>query len=148
LGAILLTLLYNAGIGIEYSGGRVSIFGDNENAIAVRLSIACLVLIYLVVSDNLSLKLWRFLLLLPIPIMMSFMFETGSRNAFLSFCLAFIVGVFFYKSGRKWYKIFIVVAAFIASTFFIQLLLESDVLYNRLLITGEEGNLGGREEIW
>lgn len=148
LGAILLTLLYNAGIGIEYSGGRVSIFGDNENAIAVRLSIACLILIYLVVSDNLSLKLWRFLLLLPIPIMLTFMFETGSRKAFLSFALAFIVGVFFYKSGRKWYKIFIVVTAFIASTFFIQLLLESDVLYNRLLITGEEGNLGGREEIW
>lgn len=148
LGAIVLTFLYNAGIGIEYSGGRVSIFGDNENAIAVRLSIAVIILIYIVVSDALSFKWWRYLLLLPIPLMLPFMFETGSRKAFIGFVGAFVVGIFLYKSKQNWYKILVVVCAVIASSYFIELLLDSDILYSRLLKTKEEGSLGGREFIW
>jgi len=148
LGAVLLAFLYNSGIGIEYNGGRVSVFGDNENAIAVRLSVACLILIYLVLSDDLLIKNWRYLLLLPIPIMLTFMFETGSRKAFISFVLAFFIGILFYKVKVGWHKIFILIAAIVASVYFFKFFLVTDVLYNRMQSLREEVDLGGREELW
>lgn len=148
LGAVFLTILYNEGIGIEYAGGRVSIFGDNANGIAVRLSVAAIVLIYLALNNTLSLKIWRFLLLLPLPPMILFMFETGSRKAFIGFAGAFIIGTLLYKTKRKRYKVLLLVLGSIAAVYLIQMLQQSEVLISRLLKTAEEGSLAGREDIW
>jgi hypothetical protein len=147
LGSIFLAALYNMGIGIEYSGGRVTIFDDNANAIALRLSISIIVLIYLVVSNNFPLKRWRYLLLLPIPLMTNFMMQTGSRKALIALALAFIIGTLLYKTKHIFYKVLIIGISGFVAFYFIQALMESEVLYQRLTVAAE-GNIGGREYIW
>ncbi len=148
IGSVVLTLLYNAGIGIEYQGGRVSIFGDNSNGIAVRLSIAIITLIYLTIHDIFNLKLWRLFFLLPLPVMLLFMIETGSRKAFIGFIAAFIIGTILFRSRKHWYKSILLIASGAISLYIYQLVLQSQTLYRRFLMTLEEGSLGGREDIW
>lgn len=149
LSGVVLLLFYNAGIGIEYVGGRVSIFGDNANGIALRLSMAIIILIYVVMNNNLRFKKWRFILLLPIPSMLFFMLETGSRKAVIGFVLAFIVGTLLYKTKRRsWHKMIVLILAVVVASYFIDMLMQSEVLMKRLLQTAEEGSLGGREDIW
>lgn len=147
ISAILLTFLYNLGIGIEYEGGRISIFGDNQNGMGIRLSIAIIILVYITLTNSFSLSNWRFLLLLPIPVMINFMFETGSRNAFVGLVTAFIIGIALYRTNR-WHKVLLYLSALVVTLIFIQYLKQSEVLYYRLLQTAEEGSLGGREDIW
>ena len=148
LGTAVLTLLYNLGIGIEIDGGRISIFGDNENIIGIRLSISIIVFFYIILEDPFSFGFWRFLLFIPIPDMLMFMFATGSRLAFISFALEFVVGVIFYQTKKRWYKIILLILAIGASAYFFQLMKQSEILINRLLLTRETGDLAGRDIIW
>jgi len=148
LGTAVLTLLYNLGIGIEIDGGRISIFGDNENIIGIRLSISIIVFFYIILEDPFSFGFWRFLLFIPIPDMLMFMFATGSRLAFISFALEFVVGVIFYQTKKRWYKIILLILAIGVSAYFFQLMKQSEILINRLLLTRETGDLAGRDIIW
>lgn len=148
LGTAVLTLLYNLGIGIEIDGGRISIFGDNENIIGIRLSISIIVFFYIILEDPFSFGFWRFLLFIPIPDMLMFMFATGSRLAFISFALEFVVGVIFYQTKKRWYKVILLILAIGASAYFFQLMKQSEILINRLLLTRETGDLAGRDIIW
>jgi O-antigen ligase len=148
LGGAFLTLLYNLGVGIEIEGGRISIFGDNENIIGIRLSLAITLFIYIVLSDLFSWRIWRFLLLIPIPYMLLFMFVTGSRVAFLAFVLAFLLGTLLYKTKKRWYKIVVLLFSVGIAMYVFQIMLQSEVLINRLLLTREQGDLAGRDIIW
>lgn len=149
MGSVTLALLYNAGIGIEYSTeGRVSIFGDNENAIGLRISISIVILILAIAQNRLILGKIRYLLLLPIPIMLKLLAESGSRVAFISFILAFLTGGFLLKTKNVWTKI---LALGIGTIIFIvvwRFLMQSEILSSRLLQSAQEGNLSGREIIW
>lgn len=148
LGSVLLTVLYNMGMGIEYSGNRVSIFGDNENAIAVRLSMAMILLLYLVVTNQDQWGKWRFLLLVPVPSMLYFMFETGSRKGLIAFGLSFLLGALLLKTGYKVKKIFSFAVAAMAFMYIILLVQDSEVMMARIEETTEEQSIGAREEIW
>jgi len=148
LGTFVLTLLYNLGIGIEINAGRISIFGDNANIIGIRLCISIIVFFYIILKDPFSFGFWKFLLFIPIPYMLMFMFGTGSRVAFISFVLAFITGTIFYQTKKKWYKIIVIVAAIGVSVYFFKLMQQSEILMNRLLLTRKTGDLAGRDLIW
>lgn len=149
LGSILLTLLYNAGIGVENQGGRVQIFGDNQNAIAIRLSIGIITLIYTLINNSLNFKKIRFVFLLPIPLMFKLLVETGSRVGLASVFMSFFVLVIFYKTKRKkWSKVVVVLFAIVISIYSIDLLMQSEVMMNRIIRSVEEGDLAGRDHIW
>lgn len=90
----------------------------------------------------------RFLLLLPIPVMIGLMVETGSRHAVLAFVLVFIAALFLYKTERSLWKI---VSFFIgiASVFLIyQYIMQNEVIRIRLFQSVYEGNLSNRDVIW
>lgn len=148
MGSITLALLYYNGIGIEYSGGRVSIFGDNQNIIGLRMCISITILILAIIKNNFRMGRVRFLLLLPIPVMIGLMVETGSRHAVLAFVLVFIAALFLYKTERSLWKI---VSFFIgiASVFLIyQYIMQNEVIRIRLFQSVYEGNLSNRDVIW
>jgi len=148
LGSIALALLFNAGIGIEYEDGRVTIFGDNENIIGLRMSISLAILILNIAQNRLKLGWLRYLLILPIPIMVQFMIETGSRVALISFVLIIITGVVLFKTKNVFSKIIAYSVGAIISTILIIYIMQSETLLHRILITTNEGEFAGRDLIW
>jgi O-antigen ligase len=148
LGSIALSLLFIAGIGIEYVGGRVSIFGDNQNSIGLRMSISIIIILTIVLQKRMQLGKFRFLLLIPIPIMLILIAESGSRIAFISFILAFSTGGLLLKTsniGKRILSLGIGIIIFIVIWHF---LLQYEILATRLLSSIQEGDLAERDIIW
>jgi O-antigen ligase len=148
-GAILLAVLFYAGIGISYSAdGRISIFGDNQNNIGVRICISLIILLLTVFQNNLNIGKYRFLLLLPIPLMVHLMALSASRVAIVSFLLSFIAGAFLLRSATPLRKVAIIGVSIIIFAIVIKTLLNTEVLRLRILQSIQERDLSGRELIW
>jgi O-antigen ligase len=147
-GSICLTLLYMAGIGIEYTAGRVSLFGDNENAIGLRMCISMTILLLAIFQNSLNLGKIRYLFIVPVPLMLHVLFQTGSRVATLAFGMAFIMSVLLFKTKKIWHKISVLVGGGIALFSGWLYMLQSESLIQRFLRTAEEGDLAGRDVIW
>lgn len=147
-GSVSLALLYNAGIGVEYLGGRVSLFGDNQNIIGLRMCISMTILILAVLQNKLRFGSFRYLFFLPIPLMLHLMFQTGSRVATISFCLIFIVGVILLKTNNIWSKISFSILGIIAFGYGWNFMLQSETLVLRLLNVSDVTGLAGRDLIW
>lgn len=148
LSGVLLTLFYLLGIGLEYDGERVKIFGDNQNAIGFRLSLSAIILIYLSITKKLFTRFWRYFLLLPIPFILTFMIETGSRKAFIGFSLSFLIFVVLLKTNKLWKKIIFFLFSSIFIGYVINKFMGSAILSERLNNTVEDGDLAGRDRIW
>lgn len=148
LGTMLLTLFFILGIGVEYEGGRVAIFQDNENSIALKISMGLIIFLLAVVQNRLKWGWYRFLLLIPVPFMLKLLAETGSRVAVISFVLAFVVGIVLIKTDSVWKKIAMYVGGLIVFIVIAVQLLQSEVLMERLSSTAQSGDLGGRAKIW
>jgi O-antigen ligase len=148
LGSVAIALLFYSGIGIEYEEGRVKIFGDNQNIIGLRMSISLAILILTIAQNRLKLGRLRYLLVLPIPIMLQLMVETGSRVAFISFALVLAVWVFLFKTKKVIGKTLVFSMGAIISIILWIYLIQSDTLLQRLLISSETGDLAGRDIIW
>lgn len=147
-GALALALFFVAGIGVEYEGDRLSIFGDDQNYIGFRTSVAILILVLAVVQNRLNMGWWRYLLMIPIPLMLKLISETGSRGAFLSFVLTGITGILLFRTKETWKKVVAVIAGLIIFVVVGNVLLESNIMKERLLETVESGDTGGRTKIW
>jgi O-antigen ligase len=148
LGTVVLSMLYYFGIGVEYEGGRVSLFGDNENTIGIRVCISMVFISYMVFLNPLKMKKRRYLLLLFFPIMLSLMVETGSRVAFISFSLCFLVGVLLVKTKYFYGKVLIIIAGICVSVYLLNYVLSSEILYQRLQNSAQNRDLAGRDNIW
>ncbi len=148
LGTVALALFYILGIGVKYEAGRLSMFGDDQNYIAFRTSVGIIILVLAALQNRLKMNWYRYLLLLPIPLMLKLMSETGSRGAFLTFAVTFLVGIFLFKTKDLWRK---VVAIILGLAFFIIAgfqLLQSETMRNRLENSAETEDTGGRTAIW
>ena len=153
LGSIVLALIYNAGIGVLIDdNGRKSLFGDNSNILSIRMVISTLIIFLTVAQNRLQIGLYRFLFLIPVISMVQLMADTGSRKGFVSFSLAIIVGIFFYKAKNNWNKIAVIIVGTFSFAYFLRFILNSEVIMLRILKTAESENvdevLGGRGEIW
>lgn len=148
-GSIALSILYNFGIGVVYDfGGRVSLFGDNENIIGMRMSISIIILLITIVQNPLHLKKIRFIFIAALPLMLKLMAESGSRVAFISFVVMFLMGTLLIKTKKSWYKIGVLILGVVVFFIIIQYILQSEVLLTRLIKSFEEGDLAGRDVIW
>ena len=149
LGSVALALLYKAGIGIEFNtDGRITIFGDNQNIIGLRMCISTIIILMAVLQNRLKLGKLRYLLLIPIPIMLQLMAESGSRVSFIAFVSAFIIGILLFKTKNVWRKVAIFTAGVFAFIFVWQFLMQSGILKLRLLESIQEGDLSKREILW
>jgi O-antigen ligase len=149
VGSMVLALLYNLGIGIEYSAeGRVSIFGDNENTIGIRMSISMIIIFLTIIQNRLLIGRNRYLFLIPIPIMLKLLAESGSRVAFISFVLAFFTGVVLLKTKRVTTKVLALGIGLFAFIVIWKLLLQNDILRFRLMQSAQVGDISERDVIW
>lgn len=147
LGSVFLAVLYKAGFGVEYVGGRVTIFGDNANAIALRMVISIMILAYFSVDKSFIVSDWRIFLLLPIPMLADFMLQTGSRKAVLALALSFVLYFLLFRARKLIYKFAGFGALLVVGLYFFEAVVSSEVLYKRLMSAAETGETG-RSEIW
>src|ERR1035437_5227563 len=148
LGAAAQSGLFLAGIGLEDSGGRITIFGDNANIIGLRMGAGMVVLALAAAQNRLKLGKWRYLLLAPLPIMLQFMLATGSRVAMIAFALALVTGVLLFKTKQLLVKIGVLALGAICSYAVWLSLLSAETLSGRFLETIQSRNLAGRDDIW
>lgn len=150
LGASLISVLYYFGFGIEISDdGRLSLFGDNENNLAIRLSVACIILVYFGLFALKEKKYSKGLIfLLQLPLILPIMISTGSRVALFSLFLSLGCGLVLLRYKRNTYRFFAFALSIIAFQFVYDYVLESEVMSRRLDKTFEQENLGGRQDIW
>jgi O-antigen ligase len=148
-GSILLALLFHLGIGVGLDmEGRVSIFGDNENNIGLRMSISMIIVSMVVIQNHFRLGKIRFLFLLGIPLLFSLMLATGSRVSLISFVLAYIATNALLRTKRIWIKVAVFVVGTLVLLYIWFVLLDSQEVMLRLLRTVNEGDLSKRDVIW
>lgn len=146
--AVTLAIFFLVGIGVKYQTGRLGMFNENQNTLGFRMNLGIIILLLSVIQNKLQLGKIRYLLLTPIPLMVNFLFETGSRLAFISFLFSIIAGIALFKTKKSSDKI---IATAIGITSLIILgvfLMQSDVLKNRLFESIQTGDSSGRDEIW
>ncbi len=148
-GCFVLSCFYSLGIGVEVdSEGRVTIFGDNQNPMAMRMAIGSIILINNAIYSHLKQKKIRFVLLFAIIPMIILIVDTGSRVAFLSLVVMLGAMMLLIRIRntilRATYALMII--AIIGFTVYYTI--NSEVMSSRLENTIETGNLSGRQEIW
>jgi O-antigen ligase/polysaccharide polymerase Wzy-like membrane protein len=147
-GSVVLTMMYIAGIGVTIIQGRVSVFGANANTIGLFLCISIIILILASLQNNLKLGFFRILLLLPIPLMLKFMADTGSRVAFFSFVAAFVTGIFIYKTKNLQSKIVVFIVGIGVFILAGSYMMKSDILMRRVMDSVQKGDIASRDIIW
>jgi O-antigen ligase len=148
LGIILLGVLYSYEIGIVIRQQRISVFGDNPNSQGTKVAIGIFILIFFVLKDKLNLKYFRFLLLLPFPVLLDFMISSGSRGALMSLFLSLFLLIFLLKFKSLGLKICFIIIGMLASMYLYNKVMSNELINKRMEQFTEEGSLGGREDIW
>lgn len=149
LGSALLAYFNFLGIGIEPDEqGRIYIFGDNPNFVGIKMSISIILILFLVVQNNLGLNWLRYLLLIPIPIMLKLLIETGSRVSLISFVLMILVGFYYVKKSGFFIKLFLFFALIAVAFFIYNLIFENQLILLRLSSSIEDKDLAGRDLIF
>lgn len=147
-GSIILSFLYKLGLGIEIQDNRLTIFGDNPNALALKIGISLVCVLYFVLLNDLKLNKARYFYLLMLPIFISLIRDTGSRKAFIAILISMIIIAVSLKKEHKLNSIFVLIFMIGIAIIFLKISFESETMVKRLISVFEKGDIGGREELW
>ena len=105
---------YMLGIGVSVSEitNRISMFGDNENSIGIKMSVSIIYLVNYTMNNFKYKKIYKPYLLLMILPMISLLVATASRVAFLSLVMGLLVFMIFRptnKNKKIWYFFSIII---------------------------------------
>lgn len=148
LGSFAISVLYYFGIGLETAGGRISIFGDNENSVALRLCVSILIIIISALNNADIGKKVKFVFLLMTPLMFTFMINTGSRTAIISLVVALSVFILRLKLKSKFRKFTLYIMVILLSIPLFDVVMQNEVISSRMNKTIENNDLAGRDRIW
>lgn len=147
-GSFSVALMYFAGFGVSYIGGRLTMFFENSNTLGIKMTICLIILMVTIVQDRAQLGKIRYLLLLFVPFMLDFILATGSRVSIIALILSVVVLIILFKTNNFSEKI---VASLIGIFGLVMLgynIIQSDLVRDRLIDSAEKGDLAGRDEIW
>ena len=153
-GTIFLGLSYYYGVGVEVSStdlfnqGRVSVYGDNENMIAIRICIALIILYFTISKNNLNVKYSRYVFIFFFPILFYLMISTGSRVAFIAMVLCVITLLLLLQVGIIKKTIYSILVFSLISVYIFPILLQSETLFIRLIQAYSDYDLSSRDVIW
>jgi O-antigen ligase len=151
-GTVLLSSFFFLGIGVERSHGdegRLSILGDNENMIGIRMVIAIIVFMYFINTSNKKVNIKNIIYVISIGFMIMVMRETVSRTASISLALAFIAAIYFYLATNKSIsKIFYITILLTIISFVVLPFIMSNELLVERLEKVKGGDLANRDYLW
>lgn len=157
LGTIILSTLFMLGIGVYVEAGvvveegeRMSMFGQNQNELGILMVFGIsLTLMIAIFYDNLRLKTFRFVAIIPIIFMLSLLLATASRAAFVALIASLIIIIILHKTQNRFSRLLLFIGGIYGVWYGLQTLAESDnIMIERLMSTIEDGNTSGREDIW
>lgn len=148
IGTIVFAIMYLVGFGVEYEEGRLTMFKENQNTLGINMCIGIIVLLLLIVQNKVQLGRLRYFFLAFLPIMVIFLFATGSRKAFLSLVACYITGLILLKTKKPSRKLIALIIGLIGLIAMGVLLFQSEVLRDRLLETAKTGDMSERDVIW
>lgn len=149
-GALISTAAFYVGVGVEVTiDGRVSLFGDDENLIGFRMLIALLVLTHYVTKNSRNLSK-PFILIVGLAYfpLTALLLSTGSRTSVISLILCGCVFIILYKTNNIITKISSIILFLLSASFILNLILQSEVVGPRLMLSLKERSLAGRDDIW
>lgn len=150
-GSLLLYVFYYLGFGVErteFGGGRVSLFGDNENTIGIKMSVSIIIFWSFFKKSKYLLINKIVLYLIPIPLLFTLLLDTGSRVSLIAVFLAGLVSLFLEKNGSKLKRIIGIVLGIFLLFFTLEFVMNSELMGSRLENTMQNGALAGRDQIW
>lgn len=147
--AAIIGFLFMQGIGVGISlEGRMTMFDDNENAVGLKMATAALFLLsFCLRQDKRKASFRPWLLFLTIPII-NLMFATASRTALVVFAVGLFVFFLLYPSKKKSVKFLWFIVGFVVIYIGYNIVLQQELLMERMNLTVDEGNLSGRDIIW
>ena len=146
-GSILLVLFFILGIGVSINeiGGRLTMFGDNENAVGIKTATAIVFSVYLLLKTK---KLWhRCVMMLPLIGLISLNMMTASRTGLAIWSLGVLTLLFFNIRSRV-NRVLLIASIGFVFIFSLSNMKEELVLYDRIMEVSEKGDLSGRDDIW
>ena len=149
LSFFLLSILFYMGFSTSISNdGRPTIFGMNQNHLGIGICISIFTFISAIFENPLKFSKKRYILFIPLLLLLIFMIITGSRVAFMSFLSGIIVFIFFKKSLSSSKKSLIFIISTILFLVLWVIYLKNSFLVSRLSDTVNEGDLASRDWIW
>ncbi|KSA14305.1 O-antigen ligase family protein [Maribacter dokdonensis] len=147
LSIIVMFVLFTLGIGVTFFQGRVLIFKENPNIIGIKAIMALIVVLGRLFSGPFSTKKLFNPFNLVIPASITLILASGSRGAFLSIFIGFILILAFKKmTPLKKISIF-VIGIFLSGLLYNLVLQSNELLQKRLENSLESGDIG-RNELW
>ena len=144
---IMASMYMFFGIGEQYNGGRLFLFGENANQTGMKTALALLLLIYGFINRDNSFKKKAFSLILTIPILY-LLIESGSRGALLSLLIGLFIVILLGKM-QAIKKIGLVLLSILFSIGLFSFIYTNDVDFrNRIVNSIERGDTSGRTKLW
>lgn len=149
-GGVLMSIFFALGIGISTGDDlRLVMFGENSNVLGIYMGLSSIVILNdFILNDRLNFEKYRFLFLLAFIPIVSLLFATGSRTAFLIFTLSIVLILVFSPINSVFGKVIFFIVGIVCCAYVFTKLESSDsILIQRLTDTVEEGNTSGRDRI-
>ena len=154
VGTVILAVLFYLGIGVEVNitreGDRFSMFGSNENDLAIIQSIGLTIILnYFILKDSLHLKFLRYGFFFPMLLQITMIVATGSRSSFLTLVVVVALSLLTLQTKKKYTYYVLVFCGISVLIYAIQVFLtEDNAMVARLSNSITEGDTGGRVDIW
>lgn len=146
LSVLLMFLFYVTGIGVEYVGFRLTLFGSNANTIGVWAVFAILMALDIIFENPRNRK---FLLVYLFVIIFAFllMVMSGSRKAVIMLAAGVFAYYLFMNKGTM-FKLKLLIPFALASVLAYNYLFSNELFLSRYTNAIEKQDLGGRQPIW
>lgn len=147
-GILLAAVLYLLGLGVQFSDGRLTIFGENANRLGVFAVFSILFILSTIFenTDNIGKK--RFFLFLFLIPLLNMIAQTGSRVSFLGLIISISAFFALLKGRKKQARIIIIVIGAIGVYLVYNYFMTFEVIQTRMALFYEEGDVSGRDRIW
>ena len=157
LSGVIMSICFYLGIGVEYEGGRLQMFGSNSNNLGCLLCVSLAIILYkVIIKDCFKLKILRYIFTLCLLPIIGLIFFTASRTALIITVLIILLCfVEFIKNQKSQMTKILCLIVFVSGLYMIYKAIddvaEYEVLYTRVVEMGEDDNMdysSGRTSIW
>ncbi len=144
-----ILLMFGIGLGQEFEEGvsRITFFENNPNTVGVLAGLAIVFSLYFILNPSRTFQKKGVLVVLALPGFVNLLLLSGSRGALLTTALSVILMMVMNKT-TPFKRILQVGLLIVTASYFMDKLMESELMYKRLTQSIEEGNTAGRGEIW
>lgn len=148
-GGIVLTLFYFLNIETNHSWyGRSTIFGFNQNQLAVNLAIIIILMISPFATNKIAIRRSTLINILFIPLLLIFLAATGSRSGILSLILGLFVLFYFQPLTSTKRKVITLFWGSIVLSAIILYFSSNEIVSQRFADSFYEGDSSGRDLRW